>query len=310
LAVGFFPDSTLGKTRVTLKSAGAGSSYYMMMVQLSEMIKTGSNGEYLVTVEESQGSVQNVKQSKERPGNFVFTTPPSILALAREGKKPFEGTPFDNARALFPIPFVTMHFVVTQASGITSLSQLKGHAYIPGVKGSFCEERTKKILEILDLSGKVNMVDAEANAVNPAIQNGKVDGSTNCASHPEPTLIELATTTPVRILSLSEEERNKIIALDPVSGPLTIAAGTYKGQDQDVHTVGVPVGAYGTTNMSEEVAYFITKTFWDWKQKLSSENAWWKGVTPELITQMGVKLHPGSLRYYTEKGFKIPDAMR
>ena len=75
-------------------------------------MKKASNGEYLPTVEESQGSVQNVTQSRIRPGNFLFTTPPSLLALAREGKKPFEGPPFDNARTLFVMPFVTIHFTV------------------------------------------------------------------------------------------------------------------------------------------------------------------------------------------------------
>ena len=64
--------------RVTLKAAKSGTSYYVMAVQLSEAAKTAAGLD--VTVEESQGSVQNVKESKARSGNFVFTTPPGLLA--------------------------------------------------------------------------------------------------------------------------------------------------------------------------------------------------------------------------------------
>ena len=79
------------QTRVTLKSATAGSSYYLMMVQLGEALKTASSGELSPTIEESQGSVQNVKEAARRPGNFVFTTPPGLVRDAREGKAPFAG---------------------------------------------------------------------------------------------------------------------------------------------------------------------------------------------------------------------------
>src|SRR3546814_3704270 len=74
------------QTRVTLKSATASSSYYVMMVQLGEVLRAETKGQIQATVEESQGSVQNVKEAGKRPGNFVFTTPPSLLAAARAGR--------------------------------------------------------------------------------------------------------------------------------------------------------------------------------------------------------------------------------
>jgi TRAP transporter TAXI family solute receptor len=295
--------------RITLKSAKSTSSYYVMMVQLAEMLKEASDGRIQPTVEESQGSVQNVKESRVRPGNFFFTTPPSLLAAARQGNAPFEGEAFDNARTLFVMPFVTIHFVVREDAGIDSLSDLEGKQFIAGGKGSFCEKRTNAILEALDLAGKVDTVDVELDAAGPAMRNAKVDGYSTCSSHPTPGLVELATTTPVEILSLTDEERQRIIELDPLSGPLTIAAGTYEGQDQDVQTVGVPVGGYGTTNMDEDMAYFLTKTFWEWKDELAGENPWWDGVTVDMLSQMGAPLHPGARRYYEEQGVDVPESM-
>ncbi|WP_119166089.1 TAXI family TRAP transporter solute-binding subunit [Algihabitans albus] len=297
------------ESRITLKSAKSTSSYYVMMVQLAEMLKDASGGDILPTVEESQGSVQNVKESKVRPGNFFFTSPPSLLAAAREGRKPFEGESFDTARTLFVMPFVTIHFVVREDAEVATLSDLAGKDFIAGGKGSFCERRAKSILDALELTDKIDLVDVELDAAAPAVRNAKVDGFVTCSSHPTPGLVELATTTPVEVLSLTAEERQTIVELDPLSGPVTIGAGTYKGQDREVSTVGVPVGGYGTAGMDEEVAYFLTKTFWEWKDRLAGENPWWDGVTVDLLSQMGAPLHPGARRYYEEQGIDLPDAL-
>ena len=81
----------LSQTRATYKSAKTTSSYYQMAVQISEAMKSGSNGNIIVTVEESQGSVQNVMEARVRGGDYVFTTPPVLVRLAKAGKAMFEG---------------------------------------------------------------------------------------------------------------------------------------------------------------------------------------------------------------------------
>ena len=108
----------MSETRVTYKSAKSTSSYYQMAVQIAEGMKAGSNGDITVTVEESQGSVQNVMEVIGRNGNYVFTTPPVLIKLARDGKAMFKDKAnprFDEIRALFPIPSLTMHFVMSKS---------------------------------------------------------------------------------------------------------------------------------------------------------------------------------------------------
>jgi uncharacterized protein len=306
LGAGAFAPEAAAQTRVTLKSAKAGTSYYVMMVQLGEMMKAQSGGKIQATVEESQGSVQNVKESARRPGNFLFTTPPSLLVSAREGKKPFEGeTGYDRVRALFVVPFVTIHFAVQQDSGITDVMQLEGKKFIAGGKGTFCEGRTRRIFELLGLDGKVETVDVELSAASNAMRNDRVTGFATCSSHPTPQLVELATTNPLTVLSFTDAQREAILKADPMSGPLTIAAGTYKGQDKPVNTVGVPVGAFTTTDMDDETAYFITRNFWQQREALAKDNPWWAGVSPEMVNQLGTTLHPGALKYYKEAGVTL-----
>ena len=118
----------MSETRVTYKSAKSTSSYYQMAVQIAEGMKAGSNGDINVTVEDSQGSVQNVMEVIGRKGNYVFTTPPVLIKLARGGKAMFKDKAnprFDEIRALFPIPSLTMHFVMSEKSGVTDLAAWK-----------------------------------------------------------------------------------------------------------------------------------------------------------------------------------------
>ncbi len=77
-----FVQAAFAETRVTYKSAKSTSSYYQMGVQIAEAMKQASSGKIIVTVEESQGSVQNVMEAVVRQGNYVFTTPPVLMKLS------------------------------------------------------------------------------------------------------------------------------------------------------------------------------------------------------------------------------------
>jgi len=115
-------------TRVTYKSAKSTSSYYQMAVQIAEAMKSGTNGNIIVTVEESQGSVQNVKEVANRDANYVFTTPPALVKLAKAGKKMFKNASpkYQDIRSLFVIPSLTMHFVARKDAGVHQFSRLDG----------------------------------------------------------------------------------------------------------------------------------------------------------------------------------------
>ncbi|WP_255448335.1 TAXI family TRAP transporter solute-binding subunit [Telmatospirillum sp. J64-1] len=297
------------ETRVVLKSATSSSSYYVMMVQVAEALQKASDGKIRATVEESQGSVQNLKEAAKRPGNFVFTTPPNLLQDALAGNKPFEGeSGYDQVRALFVVPPITVHFVVREDSGIDDITQLAGKTFIAGGKGTFCEGRTSKIFSILDIADKVKTVDSELAAASNALRNRRIDGYATCSSHPTPAVQELATSMSLKILPFTPEQLAKVVAEDPASGPVTIDPGTYRGMDEPIQTVGMPVGAFGTTRMDDDTAYAITKAFWEQRDQMAQSSPWWNAVKPELVASLRAEIHPGAARYYREIGVDLPAA--
>ncbi|MGJ8544646.1 MAG: TAXI family TRAP transporter solute-binding subunit [Sulfitobacter sp.] len=295
------------ETRITYKSAKTGSSYYQMGVELAEAMKAGTEGEVIVTVEESQGSVQNVMEAKARGGDYVFTTPPALVGLAQQGKAMFDGKgdpAFDEIRALFPIPSLTMHFVMSVDSGVTDLMGIEGKTILLG-KGSFGATEGEKYLDMFGLAESVKIADAELSNAVAALKNGQIDGFVTAGSWPAPNVIEAAASTPVTILSLSEAQ-----VAETKRTPLTIPAGTYAGQEADINTTSLPVVAYTSTAMADDTAYQLTKTFWDSKAKLSDNSPWWNGVDEALLANIEGKIHPGALRYYAEAGIALSDAQK
>ncbi|MBX2884383.1 MAG: TAXI family TRAP transporter solute-binding subunit [Granulosicoccus sp.] len=307
MALALLAQTAIAETRITYKSAKTTSSYYQMGVQIAEAMKAGSNGEMIVTVEESQGSVQNVMESAQRSGNYVFTTPPVLVKLAQGAKAMFKGKgnpKFDEIRALFPIPSLTMHFVVRADSGIESFADLEGKTILIG-KGSFGAKEGAKYLKLFGLEGKVTLADVELDNAVPALKNRQIDGFVTAGSYPAPNVIEAAASTGVKILSLDDEQ----IKLTKRTR-LVIPAGTYAGVDADIVTTSLPVVAHTTTAMEDETAYQITKTYWSQKDNMGSNAAWWNGVSSAMLANVHGKIHSGALRYYDESGAEVADTNR
>ena len=292
------------ETRITYKSAKSTSSYYQMGVELSEAVKNGTNSKITVTLEESQGSVQNVMEVKGRTNNYVFTTPPVLVKLARGGKAMFKEKShprFDEIRALFPIPSLTMHFVMSNKSGVNNFSGMAGKTILLG-KGSFGAREGAKYLKLFGLEGKVTLAEVELSNAVPALKNGQIDGFVTAGSYPAPNVIEAAASAGVTVLSLNDEQ-----VKTTKRTRLVIPAGTYAGQSTDIQTTSLPVVAFTTTDMSEDVAYSLTKAYWENKKALGAAAKWWDGVSLDMLVNVLTEIHPGAKRYYKEVGVPMAD---
>ncbi|MGE4533029.1 TAXI family TRAP transporter solute-binding subunit [Halomonas sp.] len=295
------------ETRVTYKSASAGTAYYQMGVELAEAIRQGTEGDVVVTLEESQGSVQNVMEVMARQGNYVFTTPPGLVESALEGSGPFaerQSPRFEEIRGLFPIPAITMHFVLAGDQGVVDIEALEGKEILIG-QGTFGAREAQRYLELFDLIDRVEVANANIGSGPDALKNGQIDAFVTASSFPTPNVIETAASMPISLVSLSDEQ----IELTGAARQ-TIPAGTYAGIDEDVSTTSLPVIAYTTTGMDDDTAYTLTRTFWERRDAMAEETAWWGSITHDMIGNIAGTLHPGAVRYYDEAGIEIPDELR
>jgi uncharacterized protein len=303
--------ATEGVPAIIVRAGKADSLNHALAVQFAEAIANGANGALTLVVEESQGSVQNVIDASRGGGDYIFTTPPNVIIQARRGEKPFRrNARYREIRALFPIPSLTMHWLVRADSGVEHFADLAEKPFIPGAKGSFGERQTASALHVLGLDEKVQLIDIDTAGAQSALKGSQVIGVAVAGPYPLPQVSELARAIPVRMLSLSPSELAKVLAADGSTVAEIIPKGTYPGITQEVTSVALPAGAYATTRMSDATAYAVTKAFWSQKDGLARRYPPWGAVMPETLASLGVKLHKGALRYYKEAGIKVPAALR
>jgi len=297
--------------QVTIRAGKAGSAYNLLLHELVEAIGADPKGALVLELEESQSSVQNVMEAAKRAPNEIFTATPSVVRTALRREKPFDAkTRYENIRALFPIPFQSVHWVVRDDAGVRSWADLTGKTLITGVRGSLGERHTAAVLDLLGLEGKVGLLDLDTTNAPAALREGKVTGFTLVGPFPIASLVDLARTVPLRLLGLDGDRLTTFLAGDDTAVPVVIPADTYPGVSEDVPTIALPVGAYTTTKMNDAAAYALTKLFWTHKAVLGRDNPHWQTITPATLSTLGVKLHRGALRYYKESGVSVPKSLQ
>lgn len=303
----FLSDEAFSQTRLVIKSARAGTSYYALSMGIAKALMTVPGIE--VTVEESLGSVANVKEARTR-SNFIFTSTSDLIVQALNKVKPFDEGGYERIRTLWPIPGVTLHIVVREDSGVKKIQDLQGKRFIAGGIGTATERLTKLILKIYGLEGKVDLPAVDLKEGVDAVVNRRAVGFTTGSPYPTPMVAEIAATTPIRLLEIGEAEFKKLAEMDPSYSMTVIPAGIYKGVDYDVKTVSTPVFCYTTDDLPEDVAYKITKAFWENKRIVAESHPIGKAIDIKGIRNAVAKIHPGALKYYREVGVEIPPALR
>lgn len=299
------PASTFAQTRLVLKSARQASTYYAFAVGQANAIQTGAP-DIEVTVEDSPGSMVNVKESKTRE-DFLFTSPPNLIATAIKGGSPFEEGGYEKIRALWPIPGLVMHWLVREDSGVENLRDLAGKRFIPGGAGSAGARFTVQVLEALGIQNDVELLPTDLNEGVQAVKNRRAVGFATASSAPAAMVSEIAATTPIRLLSLKDDDYEKV---SESFARYMIPAGVYKGVDEEVKTISLLVGTYTLADLPDEVAYKITKAFWENREVWEQAHPAMKFINMEEVNLLRAKLHPGALKYYEEIGFNVADAVK
>jgi len=310
-ALGADPESAPPQEAVALRAGKGDSAYHGLAVELAAALNQPERGAPKIAIEESQGSVQNVIDAIHDKPRALFTAPPNVIADARRGGKPFGKDPaYQDIRALFPIPFQAMHWVVRQDSGVKGFADLAARPFIPGASGTFAERQTVSLLKLLGLDTQVQLIDIDSSAAPAALKSKQVIGFATAGPYPIPSLATLASELPVSLLTLSPQQLEQQLKADETTVALTIPPATYPGIDDEITTVALPAGIFTTRHLSDALAYRITKAFWTARPSLAENAHTWAAVSPDQLSVLGTKLHAGALQYYREADIKVPDELR
>ena len=203
--------------------------------------------------------------------------------------------------------------MATKRSGITSLEEVAKKKlsvkFVAQPMGSASEFSMRLILEAYGMT--YEQIKSWGGQVTPTstgvaqaqMVDGKADVWINMVTAGHPSISELAISTDLVFLPLSDEGIKKLTAY---GYEITfLPAKSFKGQDRDVPLVGWPTILLAHRDLKPEAAYILTKTTVENKEKLVKAHAGFKDFNPEdawKLERYGIPLHPGAERYYRDKG--------
>ncbi|NPV70140.1 MAG: TAXI family TRAP transporter solute-binding subunit [Firmicutes bacterium] len=301
-----------GKKFITIVTGSTGGTYYPVGTILANLWneKLGSTG-VAASAQSSGGTVENLNMIKGGEAQLAIAMT-NLSLFNFQGAERFQGKANPKLRFLTALwPDVTQ-FVVTQASGINSIKDIKGKRFCVGAAGSGTEYSTRMILKVI---GGLTFDDIRKEHLgyfesSQAMQNGQMDGMNAEGGVPTSAVSEIfASATRVKLLEFSDDDYKKLSKEVPFYVQHVIPANTYKGQDRDVKTLGVKCAIVGNSDLPEDLVYNLVKTMYENLASTKTAHKALEYLTLEKAVQglPPVPLHKGALKYFKEKGLKVPD---
>jgi len=220
------------------------------------------------------------------------------------GRSPFKQK-MTNMRQLANLYPQYFQMAVFENSGIKSVADLKGKVISPGPKGFTGEFAARQVLEIYGLFYK-DMSKVQHVGYNDAValmKDGHCDAFLFCSTVPASSVMDLASTRKIRLLSLPEDKIKAMQKLNAGYVRRDIPKGTYQGVDYDVHGFGFFTHLIISAKLPDDLVYKITKSLVNSLPNLGNVVKDMKGVTPkDLAVDIGIPFHPGALKYFKEIG--------
>lgn len=177
-------------------------------------------------------------------------------------------------------------------------------------KGNLGEDAFTQMLEALNTTeqdliswGCTVTRDTAAN-IGTAFQDGLADITIDHLPNGQAATVQLTTNTECKVVGMAETTANALADKGWTKGVWVAGSSKFIGHDEDILTVGAPNCLIASSDLDDDIAYLITKTVCENKDKLVAASASLEKFQPEkgweILTEI---LHPGALRYYKEMGY-------
>ncbi|MFW3615656.1 TAXI family TRAP transporter solute-binding subunit [Billgrantia antri] len=294
--------------RLLIGSTSSSSSHYGYFVAVNQIINSQVEG-VSASVAETGATVDNLRRlSRNQVDMGLVTTNTGYHAYA--GEQDFEGRPVDS-RLLWVYTVAPQNVVIREDADVSSLEGLDGVRFNPGITGSATESTTEAVFETLGIAP--DYVRGSTTDVVDSIKDGRIMGyvKSGVGNKLDGSTMDIATFTPIEVLSLSDEQAETLRAEMPDLAVVDIPEGA--GDGVPAYTTwafGVAVHAH--PDLDEETAYQIVKAVMENPEPQANA---FSAVRDEDLAQMTldvgtVPLHAGAARYFEEQGMEIPDALR
>jgi TRAP transporter TAXI family solute receptor len=306
--------------RVNIATATTGGAYYPIGNAMAQIWTTNLKDQVRASAQSTAGTPQNVELMQNDEVQVAIGQN-GICYYAFYGTDIYKdkpGFPYKNMRGMFSLYPNIMHWVVRKGLDIHSVADLKGKRIVPGQVASATEINSREMLAAYGLNylkdqGEVN-VTAEYLGYNEAadqMKNEQIDATHIAGGVPTAAVIDILSSDAGELMSMDPEKIKVICDKYPWYFPYTIKAGTYPKQDKDVHTIALANILFTDAKYPDDLIYMLTKTTYDFHDDMVLGHAATEyTVIENAFNGMTIPLHPGSIKYFEEKGLTVPENLK
>ncbi len=296
------------KTEVMLYTGGTAGTYFPLGSKYAEMLNKYSDiiDASAVTSGASVTNVKGIEKGESQAGLIQN----DVSYYARKGIVMFE-SPVPQLQGVATLYPETCQTIVRAESDIYTLADLEGKSVAVGAPGSGCAVGCEQVLEAAGVWDTIKRYDLAIGEGCSALKLGQVDATFVVGATPTAGIEEIAVTTPVRLVPVSEEIVDKLHA-EGYSFYVrqVIPKGTYK-MTEDVVTCAVMAMLCVHKDLPDDVVYDMTEILFEHLDELRTAHVRAANITlGTALDGMSLILHPGAVKYYEEKGIKVPAELK
>jgi uncharacterized protein len=264
----------------------------------------------IAVAQATQGSIENVQaiaQGKVESGLVQA----DIAGWAWRGSRMFQKTgKVEKLRAIASLFPESLHLVAHASSGITEVRGLAGKRISLGEPESGTLADVRLVLAAAGLKEErlkpqyLRLAQAAAN-----LKSGELDAFFIVAGAPVPAIQDVAAGGALHLIGLPDQVVDSITKKYRFLVRDEIPAGTYKGIDQPIATIGTTAVWVVAADVPDSLVYAILKTLWQepTQKLLESRHPIGKRIRLDTALQgLDIPLHTGAARYYQEQGIPLP----
>jgi TRAP transporter TAXI family solute receptor len=286
---------------INILTGGTSGVYYPLGVAIGKIYGEKIPG-IRAQVQATKASVENLNLIEQGRGELAFTLGDSLKAAVDGDAEAGFKKKLTKLRTIAAIYPNYIQIVATADSGIKTLADLKGKTLSVGAPKSGTELNSRAILKAAGMSYK-DLKQVQylpfAESVD-LMKNRQLDATLQSAGLGVASLKDLSSSTQINVVAVPKATVDKI---GPPFVSVVIPANTYTGQKSDVQTAAVINYLVTSSDVSDDVAYQMTKQIFENLPELINAHAAGKMIKLENAAKGSpAPLHPGAIRYYKEKG--------
>jgi len=294
--------------QLSIATGGTGGVYYPLGGGLANVLSKVIPG-MAATAEVTGGSVDNMRLIGTGKPYIAFTQTDAAYDALR-GEDKFKGKPIPVRTLAVAYPN-RMHVVSIEGTGVNKIEDIKGKRVSTGSPGSATEVFAFRVIEAAGMNHDKDMRRERLGVAESvsALKDRKIDAFFWVGGLPTAAITDLGATPGVKIKLID------IAHLVPTMGKKygniyiqdVIPKGTYPGQTTDNPQATVQNLIVANENMSEQLAYNITKAVFDHQKELVNVHKEAANITlaNQKEANSALPWHPGALKFYKEKGVKM-----